>query len=195
MKTINLRAITASLCLGVGVAHAELPDVFSPEVNLVDLANPANAPGGSILASFADATVTFTGHSAAFSNTFLVFGSDVFNNLTSTLGDFNVFSTTPGVNIDFSLRVDPDGIPGGDDYVLAGGSSFAKVLSIGTDQFIVGFEDTRTPDGWGGFVAGGDLDYNDMTVKFHVPEPSTYAMLFAGLGVIGFVASRRRPRS
>ena len=26
-----------------------------------------------------------------------------------------------------------------------------------------------------------------------IPEPGTYAMLLAGLGVIGFVANRRRP--
>jgi hypothetical protein len=42
----------------------------------------------------------------------------------------------------------------------------------------------------------GGLDYNDMVVKIEsitpVPEPETYAMLIAGLALMGFVARRRQ---
>lgn len=41
------------------------------------------------------------------------------------------------------------------------------------------------------FSADGTLNYSTATVAA-VPEPETYGMLLAGLGVIGFVARRRR---
>jgi len=39
----------------------------------------------------------------------------------------------------------------------------------------------------GGFYAGG-------AIATTVPEPETYAMLLAGLGIVGFVAARRKNR-
>jgi hypothetical protein len=36
--------------------------------------------------------------------------------------------------------------------------------------------------------------YQDLVTVSPVPEPESYALLLAGLGVIGFVAGRRRPR-
>lgn len=44
--------------------------------------------------------------------------------------------------------------------------------------------------------SGKGQDYNDfvaeVTFTAAVPEPSTYALMFAGLGVVGFIARRRR---
>lgn len=42
----------------------------------------------------------------------------------------------------------------------------------------------------GGFYAGGFI-----AETAPVPEPETYALMLAGLGLVGFVASRRRPRA
>ncbi len=47
-------------------------------------------------------------------------------------------------------------------------------------------------------TGSGDTDYNDMVIGVNskcvsaVPEPSTYAMLLAGLGLVGFSARRRQ---
>jgi PEP-CTERM motif len=46
-------------------------------------------------------------------------------------------------------------------------------------------------------LLGSDFDYNDLTIRFQmrvapVPEPSTYALMLAGLGVVGWAARRRR---
>lgn len=44
----------------------------------------------------------------------------------------------------------------------------------------------------------GDFDYNDMVVEVRyvnaVPEPETYALMLAGLALLGFAARRRRNR-
>lgn len=47
-----------------------------------------------------------------------------------------------------------------------------------------------------GSVVGAPLGYYTFTaVAAPVPEPETYALMLAGLGVVGFVAARRRNRS
>ncbi len=43
-----------------------------------------------------------------------------------------------------------------------------------------------------GITDGGGLGWDNFTFSANVPEPGTYAMLLAGLGVLGFVARRRR---
>jgi hypothetical protein len=37
-----------------------------------------------------------------------------------------------------------------------------------------------------------NFDGSTVTITAAVPEPSTYAMLFAGLAAVGFVARRRK---
>jgi hypothetical protein len=44
----------------------------------------------------------------------------------------------------------------------------------------------------GSGVTGGSASYGGNLVAAPIPEPETYAMMLAGLGVIGFLASRRR---
>lgn len=48
-------------------------------------------------------------------------------------------------------------------------------------------------------LLGSDFDYNDLTVRFQmrvapVPEPSTYALALAGLGLVGWSTRRSRRR-
>ena len=44
------------------------------------------------------------------------------------------------------------------------------------------------------FIDARELQLTVTTAMVPVPEPETYALLLAGLGAIGFVAARRRPR-
>ena len=60
----------------------------------------------------------------------------------------------------------------------------------GTFQYLLGFNDSYT----------GDADYDDFVVGVNfvsapVPEPETYAMLLAGLALIGFNARHRRSKN
>ena len=58
--------------------------------------------------------------------------------------------------------------------------------NYGTFNYIIGFNDNGSTDG----------DYDDFVVGVRfaapIPEPETYAMLLAGLGLLGFAARRRK---
>lgn len=56
--------------------------------------------------------------------------------------------------------------------------------NFGTFAYVLGYNDSALHDDWDDFVVGVNP----------IPEPSTYALLLAGLGVVGFVARRRQSR-
>lgn len=98
-----------------------------------------------------------------------------------------------GGALDFSFN---DGHAGGtatnaqaSSFTAATNPSFVILgsnLSLsGASEYLLGYNDSFR----------GDADFDDMVVRLSVspvPEPSTYALMLAGLGVLGFVARRRR---
>lgn len=74
-------------------------------------------------------------------------------------------------------------IGGGDDMLIgAWGLNTANTVTLGSGSYFYSV--------LGG--AAGSATYAISSVAAPVPEPETYALLGAGLGIIGFVASRRR---
>lgn len=118
----------------------------------------------------------------------------VLNNHASSMGDFvNLGTVHAGDVLTFRLNVvttgeslfsdkalNDDGI----NHVYSTAFSGDAVHGIPAGTY-VGFEDLR---------GGGDFDYDDETFVFTnvaaIPEPETYAMLLAGLGIIGWTVRR-----
>ncbi len=84
--------------------------------------------------------------------------------------------------------------------VTLSGAIFADLLAASGGEFIIGFTNATQnlipsdPEGDTGIYTNGD-DVNLPTLVINtaaVPEPETYAMMLAGLGLMGFVARRRK---
>lgn len=107
-----------------------------------------------------------------------------------TIIDLGVFSA--GTELKFQLHVNNTG----DDFYTGPASAnsdnvfHASALLDGNRRAVLGFEDIR---------GGGDQDYNDLQFRVTnvsnisaVPEPSTWGMLLGGMGLLGFMARRRK---
>jgi hypothetical protein len=87
------------------------------------------------------------------------------------------------------------GDSGGPSFLLAGGEYFL----LGTNTF-GGTLPGQTPGAFGtyfgGMVLGSYVDYlegaTNGAIQTMVPEPQTYALMLAGLGIVGMAARRRR---
>jgi hypothetical protein len=125
------------------------------------------------------------------------------NNYTLGVGKTLLESNDLGATVSKSVGAGTVGFSFSDDHggTFSNGNAQTGVLGFtimngqtnqyGTFDYILGFNDSYT----------GDADYDDFVVgvKFvpvaPVPEPQTYAMLLAGLGMIGFTARRRKGHS
>jgi PEP-CTERM motif-containing protein len=118
--------------------------------------------------------------------------------------------TSPGANLAVLVNVYNAGLYGRD--VSAGGTDFfvdfavplADLGSPGTAQFVFGTNSnglSAFTTGSSGDIAGigvvsnptwGSIASDTVALTTPIPEPETYALLLAGLGLIGFAARRRK---
>ncbi len=147
----------------------------------------SNQQIGGVLSvdSYSNATFTYLGKEAAYNNAFLDFkvGSTPVGSFTTNGSAPGSFFSVAGVsagalNFGFKSNLEPQLFGNGSNAV-------GVILSTNKQSALLLFNDK-----------GGDRDYDDMVVKVSftsaVPEPQTYAMLLAGLGLMGAVAMRRR---
>ena len=75
----------------------------------------------------------------------------------------------------------------------SGGDTVAMDLTPASFTFALGAG--RYELNFVGFGAGTSSFYGGVVSTAPIPEPETYALMLAGLGVIGFIGARRRERS
>lgn len=142
--------------------------------------------GGTLsLSGPANVTYTFVGREAAYNNLFrsfvigdLVDGQQIKAG-TNPLGTSITFTGVTGGMLNFGFKSQGTGTLFGNGSVSTG-----LILGQNGQSGLILFNDTA-----------GDKDFDDMVIRVSVtpvPEPETFAMLLAGLGLMGAVARRRR---
>jgi hypothetical protein len=194
---------------GNGVIPGSHPFDLIPGISYTGTAF-ATAPnvslGGLYLDNAAKVTYTYLGSEAGYDNNFwvkIVDGALVFSTKTadnppaaSTIGDSITVTNAAGA-LDFTFEgynsnYAKNGGPWAADTSIGlikdtvGGYTVTSGLAAGqTFQYVIGYNDS----------AIGLTDWDDMVIGVNIapiPEPETYAMLLAGLGLMGFVARRRK---
>jgi len=195
--------LAAALALAAGAATAQsITFTASNAVSFTRLFDPDGgvfAPGsftsgseGTFRANTGGSfTLTYLGQESAFSDGIRVgVGGSQLTELNH-VGDSITGGMTAGTALNFTFFgsdgmsvtngvVPPDMNP---SFALLGTN---VVTNRGTFQYVIGYNDSANHDDWDDFVVGINVA--------PVPEPQTYALLLAGLGVVGFMARRRPSR-
>jgi hypothetical protein len=136
-------------------------------------------------------SLTYLGQESAFSDGIRISVSGSQLTEFNHVGDKITGAMTAGAPLSFTLF-------GSDGASVTNGApettphpSFALLgtnmqTSAGTFAYVIGYNDSFNHDDWDDFVVGLNTA--------PIPEPQTYALLLAGLGVVGFVARRRQAR-
>jgi hypothetical protein len=132
-------------------------------------------------------TLTYLGQESVFRDGITIRLNGAELNEGNAVGDWISGTMTAGELLDFEFF-------GSDGTTVANGDSPEAMhpswVLLGTNvqtshgmfQYVIGYNDSANHDDWDDYVVGINA----------VPEPQTYALLLAGLGVVGFVARRRR---
>jgi hypothetical protein len=195
MKRIALGLLLSTL---LGTAQAGILTINTPTAKTFSGYNgqPETITGPESAGFWGSLSATSGG---TFSATYLGNESGFVNSYALTLGGTLLEANPLGTTI--AALVGPGTVPFSfaDDHggFFANGTAQTAVLGFmiipgqtnkyGTFDYILGFNDSFK----------GDADYDDFVVgvKFvstPVPEPETYGMLLAGLGMMGFMVRRRK---
>ena len=152
------------------------------------------AIGDSLFAAGGNIVIRFEGSDAGFDSLISVNNSAFFfpNHATVPGTTFDLGPFAAGTPLDIVLQV----IQTGNLFHTGPGAGNPDGFAHAAITYNFG-QPGRTGVGFEDMFGGGDMDYNDHNFSFTniqaaIPEPSTYALMFGGLGAIGFLARRRK---
>jgi len=177
---------------------------FNPDYN-PGLAGTQGIPGFSVISGTTFGTIgtlmidgpgyvtfTFLGKEAGFNNFFFDAGGVPVDTILDTGPSVGLTSTQTylaagQLNFSFGTLTNPPGGGVANGSALNTSPTFAIFAGQSSGyKYILGYDDVG---------AGPDRDFDDMVIGVNVtpvPEPEIYAMMAAGLGLMGFVARRRQ---
>jgi hypothetical protein len=144
--------------------------------------------GGFMLTGQGHFTLTYLGEESVFGNGVTIAANGATLDERSAIGDW-ITSTQLGAGVAPDFRFwGSDGQAAANGGAGAGRSSFVLLgtnvqTARGSFQYLVGYNDGAQHDDWDDFVIGINA--------VPAPEPQTYALLLAGLGMMSFIARRR----
>ncbi len=162
----------------------------------IALAASLAVASSAALANNVNNSITVTGGSTPFGalHTDSFDFTDVFTfNVTGTFftnASLITIGFTPTQNIDFTGAV-LTGTPGG-PFSLSLSPAGQIETGVTLSQVVLTGPIYLTVTGKTGATGGAFSSYSGTLNVTPVPEPETYALMLAGLGVIGFVAARRK---
>lgn len=203
MKPILLAAV---LLTASGLANAELSFLSSGTATRTEAFNVASLPGYAVGTPLALGALV-TDQPGTFSFTYLGQESGFTNSLHLSNG-LNLFESDPiGTSINIAvaglgyLPFSFAEIASPTHSAASNGGPWSPNTSIGlvgtnmsflgtTYAYVLGYNDsagTATLGDWDDYVIG-------VNIASHAPEPASYAMLLAGLGLLGFMARHKNKK-
>ena len=190
VASLSCGSAFAAPCTGSNVGTADTSDVtfagLASDACVISGANPQSGPDGDT-SGFSG---TFGGGWSLLGKVTTSSGSNTVDGVTFTWG----FLQTTGTTGTWTLQADQSVTA---DFVFAMHASNNSGAFLFDDRTVF----AETPGTWkidwvnnGGNVPNfSNLTLFSRDITTAVPEPETYALMLAGLGVMGFIARRRRP--